>query len=72
MSKHKSKNKPSKILFEKTCPNCGEKYHRRYTKKGKEKGLLSVLELRESFFTIHFLNKYHCYTCGYEWEEKII
>ena len=39
-------------------------------KKGKEKGLCSIRVLKETFFTISCLDKYHCYTCGYEWEEK--
>nr|DAH30264.1 MAG TPA: hypothetical protein [Caudoviricetes sp.] len=65
-----SKKKPLKILFGKTCPNCGEKYCRYITKNGNEKGLWLNGVLRESFFIIHRFDKYHCYTCGYEWEEK--
>ena len=65
-----NKKKPIKILFRKTCPNCGEKYCKYTSKKGKEKGLCSSRVLKETFFTISCLDKYHCYTCGYEWEEK--
>lgn len=59
-------------FFGKICPVCGEKYYKRVTKKGKTKGLDLNFVSKETFFSLHYYYEYHCYTCGYEWEEKYL
>lgn len=61
-----------KIPFVKTCLICGEKYYKRVTKKGKTKGLDLNFVSKETFFSLHYYYEYHCYTCGYEWQEKYL
>nr|DAJ45746.1 MAG TPA: hypothetical protein [Caudoviricetes sp.] len=41
-------------------------------KKGKTKGLDLNFVSKETFFSLHYYYEYHCYTCGYEWQEKYL
>jgi hypothetical protein len=41
-------------------------------KKGKTKGLDLNFVSKETFFSLHYYYEYHCYICGYEWQEKYL